>query len=90
MSNSKEERNTGLIKGVAKEANDFVHNTVDTSGKIVKSVSGEGGLVGKTVDSSGRIVKKISDTGNNVIGQTVDSSSRVFKNVTDKAFKKKK
>lgn len=58
MTNNNDERNNGLIKGVANEANDFVHNTVDTSGKIVKSVSGEGGLVGKTVDSSGRIVKK--------------------------------
>ncbi|WP_226665482.1 hypothetical protein [Metabacillus litoralis] len=89
MTNSKNEQNEGLIKGVAKEANDFVHNTVDTSGKIVKSISGEGGLVGKTVDSSGRIVKKLSDTGNNAIDQTVETSSKVFKSVTGKAFKKK-
>lgn len=89
MTNNNNERNDGLIKGISKEANEFVHHTVDTSGKIVKSISGDGGLVGKTVDSSGKIVKKISDTGNNVIGNTVDTSSKVFKNVSEKAFKKK-
>ncbi|MGI8314783.1 hypothetical protein [Halobacillus mangrovi] len=86
-SNKKEE---GFIKGVSKEANDLVHNTVDTSGKIIKSITGEGGLIGKTVDSSGKIVKKASEKGSEAIGKTVDSSSKAFKSLKDKTFHKKK
>ncbi|REJ09872.1 hypothetical protein [Halobacillus trueperi] len=80
----------GFVKGVSKEANDFIHNTVDTSGKIIKSIAGEGGLIGKTVDSSGNIVKKASEKGSDVIGKTVDNSSKAFKSIKDKTFNRKK
>ncbi|MCA0971968.1 hypothetical protein LCM20_15285 [Halobacillus litoralis] len=83
-------KDEGLVKGVSKEANNIIHNTVDASGKIVKSISGEGGLVGKTVDSSGKVVKNISDKGNEAIGKTVDASSKTFRNLKDKTFKRKK
>lgn len=82
-------REDGFVKGVSKEANDFIHTTVDTSGKIIKSVTGEGGLIGKTVDSSGNIVKKASDKGSDAIGKTVDHSSKTFKSIKDKAFNRR-
>ncbi|WP_226582195.1 hypothetical protein [Halobacillus litoralis] len=82
-------KNDGFIKGVSKEANDFVHNTVDTSGKIIKSITGEGGLIGKTIDSSGNIVKKASEKGSGAIDKTVDTSSKAFKAIKNKAFNKK-
>lgn len=82
-------KDDGFVKGVSKEANDFIHNTVDTSGKIIKSVTGEGGLIGKTVDSSGNIVKKASEKGSDVVGKTVDNSSKAFKSIKDKAFNRK-
>ncbi|QAS52925.1 hypothetical protein [Halobacillus litoralis] len=92
--NSKEneqpnKKDDGFIKGISKEANDFIHNTVDTSGKIIKSITGEGGLVGKTVDSSGSIVKKVSEKGSDVIGKTVDNSSKTFKSIKEKTFNRK-
>ncbi|MCP3031561.1 hypothetical protein LF817_09385 [Halobacillus sp. A1] len=80
----------GFVKGVSKEAKNVVDHTVDTSGKIIKSVTGEGGLVGKTVDSSGNIIKKASEKGSDVIGKTVDNSSKAFKSIKDKAFNRKK
>ncbi|GEN53179.1 hypothetical protein [Halobacillus faecis] len=83
-------KDDGFVKGVSKEANDFIHNTVDTSGKIIKSITGEGGLIGKTVDSSGNIVKKASEKGSDVIGKTVDNSSKAFKSIKDKTFNRKK
>jgi hypothetical protein len=87
---SSKNKDDGFIKGVSKEANDFVHNTVDTSGKILKSITGEGGLIGKTIDSSGNIVKKASEKGSEAIGKTVDTSSKAFKNIKDKTFNKRK
>ncbi|UOQ43801.1 hypothetical protein MUN89_18255 [Halobacillus salinarum] len=80
----------GFVKEAAKEANKFVSNTVDTSGKVIKSVTGEGGLIGKTVDSSGKIVKKASEKGTEAIGKTVDTSSKVFKHLSQKAFQRNK
>ncbi|WP_406945197.1 hypothetical protein ACJA3J_21175 [Halobacillus sp. SY10] len=88
--NEANENKDGFVKGVSKEANDFIHNTVDTSGKIIKSITGEGGLIGKTVDSSGNIVKKASEKGSDVIGKTVDNSSKAFKSIKDKTFNRKK
>ncbi|MCA0984161.1 hypothetical protein LCL89_08910 [Halobacillus yeomjeoni] len=80
----------GFIKGVSKEANDLIHNTVDTSGKILKSITVEGGLIGKTIDSSGNIVKKASEKGTDAIGKTIDTSSKAFKSIKDKTFNRKK
>ncbi|MYL50755.1 hypothetical protein GLV98_14770 [Halobacillus litoralis] len=85
-----DKKDDGFVKGVSKEANDFIHNTVDTSGKIIKSITGEGGLIGKTLDSSGNIVKKASEKGSDVIGKTVDNSSKAFKSIKDKTFNRKK
>ncbi|MYL69330.1 hypothetical protein GLW00_00625 [Halobacillus litoralis] len=85
-----QKKDDGFVKGVSKEANDFIHNTVDASGKIIKSITGEGGLIGKTVDSSGNIVKKASEKGSDVIGKTVDNSSKAFKSIKDKTFNRKK
>jgi methyl-accepting chemotaxis protein len=88
MSNDNKSKN--VIKNVTDEANDLVHKTVDTSNKIVKSVSGEGGLVGKTADASSNVVKKVSDTGNDAINKTVDTTSKVTKGITKKIFSRKK
>lgn len=85
-----DKKEDGFVKGVSKEAKDLVHNTVDTSGKIIKSITGEGGLIGKTIDSSGNIVKKASDKGSKAIDKTVDTSSKAFKSIKDKTFNRKK
>ncbi|GGF14506.1 hypothetical protein GCM10010954_11410 [Halobacillus andaensis] len=85
-----DKKEDGFVKGVSKEAKDVVDHTVDTSGKIIKSITGEGGLIGKTIDSSGNIVKKASDKGSDVIGKTVYNSSKAFKSIKDKTFNRKK
>ncbi|MBM7660071.1 hypothetical protein JOC85_000838 [Bacillus mesophilus] len=77
------------MKNTSNHANDIVHKTVDTANNIVKSVSGEGGLVGKVTDSTADIVKNVSSTGNNVIGKTVDTTTKTFKDTTGKIFKRK-
>jgi ABC-type transporter Mla subunit MlaD len=89
MSNEKNNKDN-IIKSTTDEANDLLHKTVDTSNKIVKSVSGEGGLVGKTADASSRVIKSVSDTSNKAINKTVDSSSKVAKGISKKIFSRNK
>jgi hypothetical protein len=77
------------VKNTTNEANEVVHKTVDTANKIVKSVSGEGGLVGKAADASSNVIKNTSSLGNNVIGKTAETSSKVVKGAASKLFKSK-
>jgi hypothetical protein len=78
------------VKSAANEVNEVVHKTVDTANKIVKSVSGEGGLVGKAADASSNVIKNTSSFGNDIIGKTTDKSSQVIKGAANKLFKNKK
>lgn len=68
------------------EANEVIHKTVDASGKIVKTVSGEGGLVGKAIDASSKVIKGVSTTGKNAVDRTVDTSSNFVKGAKNKVF----
>ena len=63
--------------------------TADTANGIIKSVSGEGGLVGKVSDTSTDFVKNVSNAGNKAIGKTVDSAGKAVKGASNKLFKKK-
>ncbi|UOQ91727.1 hypothetical protein MUO14_14390 [Halobacillus shinanisalinarum] len=87
-----EERNNrkddNLFKKTSQEATDLFGHTVDTSGKIIKSVSGEGGLVGKTVDSSGRILKGTAGKANDAIGKTSEAPGKFYKGAKNKFSKK--
>ncbi|MBP1940844.1 hypothetical protein J2Z26_000563 [Bacillus luteolus] len=67
-----------------------MHKTVDSANKIVKTVSGEGGLVGKAADTASNVLKNTSSFGNDVVGKTVDTSSKVIKGTTSKVFGNKK
>ncbi|WP_335870079.1 hypothetical protein [Bacillus sp. 2205SS5-2] len=66
-----------------------MNHTADKANDIVKSVSGEGGIIGKVSDTSADLVKNVSKTGNDVVGKTVDSASNVFKGVKQKLTRKK-
>lgn len=94
MSNDKKhtnkKRDDNLFKKTSQEANDFFGHTVDTSGKIVKSISGEGGLVGKATDSSGRILKGVSGSANDIIGKTSEVPGKLFRNTSRRGEKKNK
>lgn len=70
-----------FVKKTSGEANKFFGHTVDTSGKIVKKVSGEGGLVGKAVDSSSNILKGASGKANDIVGKTSETPSKFYNNV---------
>ncbi|QPC47869.1 hypothetical protein [Mangrovibacillus cuniculi] len=78
------------MKNTANQANEFVHHTVDSANKVVKTISGEGGLIGKAADVSSNVLKNTSSFGNNVIGKTVDTSSKMVKGATNKVFGDKK
>ncbi|WP_244445089.1 hypothetical protein [Oceanobacillus jeddahense] len=93
MSNDKNERNKkddNLIKKTSKEVNDLFGHTVDTSGKIIKSISGEGGLVGKATDASGKILKGTAGKANDIIGKTSEVPGKLYKSTTDHGNKKDK
>jgi vacuolar-type H+-ATPase subunit H len=89
MSNNKKQ-NDNIIKNATDEANDLLHKTVDTSNNIVKSISGEGGLVGKATDASSKVIKNASDSSNKTINKTVDSTSKVAKGIKKKIFSRNK
>ncbi|MDY0404478.1 hypothetical protein P5G51_002785 [Virgibacillus sp. 179-BFC.A HS] len=82
MSNDKGngKHDDNLVKKTSKEATDLFGNVVDTSGKIVKSVSGEGGLVGKVTDASGRVLKGAAQKANDVVGKTSEAPGKIYRN----------
>ncbi|MCA1031581.1 hypothetical protein LCL95_11150 [Bacillus timonensis] len=95
--NNKKKNSENVLKHTSGKANDLVHKTVDTANKVVKSVSGEGGLVGKVTDTSADIIKNTSSFGNDVVGKTVDtttktvkSTSKAVKGAAEKVFRSKK
>ncbi|MFD2209674.1 hypothetical protein ACFSMW_08115 [Virgibacillus halophilus] len=47
---------------------------------MVKSVSGEGGLVGKAADASGRVLKGTAKKANEVIGKTSEAPGKFYRN----------
>jgi len=81
--NNQNKRDDNLIKKTSSEANDFFGNTVDTSGKIIKSISGEGGLVGKATDASGRILKGTAGKANEFIGKTSEAPGKFYRSATN-------
>ncbi|ASN03813.1 hypothetical protein [Virgibacillus necropolis] len=88
MSNEKK-KNDNLVKRTSQEATDFFGHTVDTTGKIGKSISGEGGLVGKAFDSSGRILKGTAGTANNIIGKSSDLPGKYYRKATNREGNKR-
>ncbi|UTE75965.1 hypothetical protein [Rossellomorea sp. KS-H15a] len=78
-----------LVKNTSKQASELLNKTADTANGIVKSVSGEGGLVGKVSDTSADFVKNVSSTGNKMVGKTVDTASKAIQGASNKLFKKK-
>ncbi|MBY7144636.1 hypothetical protein KFZ56_16570 [Virgibacillus sp. NKC19-3] len=85
MGNDKHEgdrEDDNLVKKTSKEVNDLFGHTVDTSGKIVKSISGEGGLVGKATDASGRILKGTAGKANDIIGKTSEAPGKFYRSAT--------
>lgn len=85
-----EEKSDNIVKNASGEANHLVHETVDASGNIVKTISGKDGLIGKAFDSSGNIMKNASSKGNEYIDKSVDSSSKAFRHAKEKMRRKKK
>ncbi|MCA1058534.1 hypothetical protein LCL96_06285 [Rossellomorea aquimaris] len=88
---NEDKRNTAsdLVKNTSKQASELLNKTADTANGIIKSVSGEGGLVGKVSDTSTDFVKNVSNAGNKAIGKTVDSAGKAVKGASNKLFKKK-
>ncbi|WP_163528342.1 hypothetical protein [Halobacillus ihumii] len=86
--NNRNKTDDNLVKKTSNEAKDLFGHTVDTSGKIVKSISGEGGLIGKTVDSSGRILKGTADKANDVIGKTSEAPGKLYRGAKSRLSKK--
>ncbi|ASK61589.1 hypothetical protein CFK37_05120 [Virgibacillus phasianinus] len=89
MSQEDKRKEKNILKNTTNEANDLFHKTVDTANKTVKSVSGEGGLVGKASDTASNVLKNSSDLGNNVVGKSVDTSGKFVKGAKDKVFRNK-
>lgn len=77
--NEQHQKNGNFIKSTSKEVNDFFGHTVDSAGRIIKTVSGEGGLVGKATDASGRILKGAAGKANDVIGKTSEVPGNFYK-----------
>lgn len=77
-----------FVKKVSNEVTGLFNHAVDASGNIIKSVSGEGGLVGKTADTSGNVLKGIVGKGNQVIGATTDKSEELLKGAMHKIHKR--
>ncbi|WP_078548526.1 hypothetical protein [Litchfieldia alkalitelluris] len=90
LNNNKKSTSENILKHTSGQANELVHKTVDTANKVVKTVSGEGGLVGKVVDTSSDVLKNTSSFGNDVVGKTVDTTSNVLKGVSSKVLRKPK
>ncbi|WP_059104744.1 hypothetical protein [Shouchella shacheensis] len=84
MSDEKHEnkrKNGNFVKNTSQEATDLFGNTVDSAGRIIKSVSGEGGLVGKATDSSGKILKGTVGTTNKVVGKASEAPGKFYRNI---------
>ncbi|WP_245833024.1 hypothetical protein [Oceanobacillus timonensis] len=79
--NQKGKDDDNIIKKTSQEANKFFDHTVDTSGKIIKSISGEGGLVGKATDASGNILKGAAGKANDIIEKTSEAPGNLYKSV---------
>ncbi|MEW9674893.1 hypothetical protein ABRT01_01665 [Lentibacillus sp. L22] len=95
MSDEKHEKHQNqkkdnFIKSTSKEATDLFGNTVDSAGRIIKTVSGEGGLVGKATDASGRILKGAAGKANDVIGKTSEAPGKLYKKARGNHEKKHK
>ncbi|MGJ9385435.1 hypothetical protein [Salipaludibacillus sp. CF4.18] len=92
MTNEKNNRNRkendNFVKKTSQETTDLFGNTVDSAGRIIKSVSGEGGLVGKTTDASGRILKGTAGKANNVVGKTSEAPGKMYRSVTNRGKKR--
>ncbi|KPL59907.1 hypothetical protein [Rossellomorea vietnamensis] len=89
MNEDKRNMSGDFVKNTSKQASELLNKTADTANGIIKSVSGEGGLVGKVSDTSADFVKNVSNTGNKMVGKTVDTASKAVKGASDKLFKKK-
>lgn len=63
---------------------------MDSANNIVKSVSGEGGIVGKAADTSSNVLKNASNIGKGVVDKTVDTSSNAVNKTKSKLFGSKK
>lgn len=85
--NKQNKHDDNLIKKTSKEANDLFGHAVDSSGKIIKSVSGEGGVVGKATDASGNILKGTAGKANDIIGKTSEAPGKMYRNVTGRGKK---
>ncbi|GAK02983.1 hypothetical protein JCM19037_1258 [Geomicrobium sp. JCM 19037] len=68
-----------FVKNTSREVTDAFGNTVDSAGRIVKSVSGEGGLVGKATDTSGRILKGTAGKANQMIGKSSEAPGNLYR-----------
>ncbi|MFE8699863.1 hypothetical protein ACFYKX_04420 [Cytobacillus sp. FJAT-54145] len=90
ISDQNNRKSENIFKNTSNQANELVHKTVDSANKIVKTVSGEGGLVGKAADASSNVLKNTSSFGNEIVGKTVDTSSKVIKGAGNKVFGNKK
>ncbi|QQK80146.1 hypothetical protein HUG20_09770 [Salicibibacter cibi] len=88
--NQNEEEDDNFVKKTSKEATDLFGNTVDSAGRVIKSVSGEGGLVGKATDSSGKILKGTANKANDAIGKTSEAPGKFYRKARGRTDKKSK
>ncbi|QQK76254.1 hypothetical protein HUG15_12270 [Salicibibacter cibarius] len=85
-----EEQDDNFVKKTSKEATDLFGNTVDSAGRVIKSVSGEGGLVGKATDSSGKILKGTANKANDAIGKTSEAPGKLYRKARERTGKNSK